>query len=51
MGRPSAFLFHSNLKISISHYQIDSMASTAYIKNIPFKGQKYPDLHNIYCLY
>lgn len=51
MERPSAFLFHSILKLNIPHYQIDSMASTAHIKNIPFDAQKYPDLHNIYCLY
>lgn len=51
MGRPSALLFHSNLKMSIPHYQMDSMAFTAHIKNIPFKPQKYPNLRNTYCLY
>lgn len=51
MERPSALLFHSNLKMTTLHYQTDSMAFTARIKNIPFKPQKYPDLNNIYCLY
>lgn len=37
MRRQSALLFHSNLKTSIPHYQIDSMAFTAHIKNIPFQ--------------
>lgn len=34
MGRPLALLFHSNLKMSIPHYQIDSMVFTAHIKNL-----------------
>lgn len=36
-GKPPALLFHSNLKMSMPHYQIDSLALTAHIKNIPFR--------------